>query len=148
MFLTLKAISGSMNEVPLVSGMRQTLEVAGGNTARRAAQSRSWCCWFSVCSPGSASAHHVLRRRRGGGRHRRADPGPHGRLPVKLVGSSQQRPLRCPGPPGCCPAQVLQTCFLQTCQEPSARSAGWRVRPGDKFGRLSEDLWAFGRLVR
>ena len=31
-FLTLKAIlidSGSMNEVPLVSGMRQTLEVAG-----------------------------------------------------------------------------------------------------------------------
>ena len=31
-FLTLKAIlidSGSMNEVPLVSGMQQTLEVAG-----------------------------------------------------------------------------------------------------------------------
>ena len=58
MFLTLKAIlidSGSMNEVPLVSGMRQTLEVAGekelselGNTARRAVRSRSWCCWHAA----------------------------------------------------------------------------------------------------
>ena len=31
------------------------------------------------------------RGRRGGGRHRRADPGPHGRLTVKLDGSPQQR---------------------------------------------------------
>ena len=52
---------GSMNEVPLVRGMRQTLEVARRssasweNTARRAARSRSWCCWFSACSPSSAS---------------------------------------------------------------------------------------------
>ena len=29
--------------------------------------------------------------RRGGGRHRRADPGPHGRLTVKLDGPPQQR---------------------------------------------------------
>ena len=31
------------------------------NTARRAVRSRSWCCWFSACSPGSASTHPVLR---------------------------------------------------------------------------------------
>ena len=35
--------------------------------------------------------------RRGGGRHRRADPGPHGRLTVKLDGSPQQRLQRGPG---------------------------------------------------
>ena len=35
--------------------------------------------------------------RRGGGRHRRADPGPHGRLAVKLDGSPQQRLQRGPG---------------------------------------------------
>ena len=34
------------------------------------------------------------RGRRGGGRHRRADPGPHGRLPGKLDGSPQQRAQR------------------------------------------------------
>ena len=44
-----------MNEVLLVRGMRQTLEVAGEkklskweNTARRAVRSRSWCCWFQL----------------------------------------------------------------------------------------------------
>ena len=37
------------------------------------------------------------RGRRGGGRHRRADPGPHGRLAVKLDGSPQQRLQRGPG---------------------------------------------------
>ena len=37
------------------------------------------------------------RGRRGGGRHRRADPGPHGRLTVKLDGSPQQRLQRGPG---------------------------------------------------
>ena len=37
------------------------------------------------------------RRRRGGGCHRRADPGPHGRLAVKLDGSPQQRLQRGPG---------------------------------------------------
>ena len=70
--LTRKAIlmdSGSMKDVPLVSGMRQTREVVGekssaswGSTARRAAPSRSWCCSSSACSPGSASAHPGLRR--------------------------------------------------------------------------------------
>ena len=65
-FLTLKAIlidSGSMNEVPLVRGMRQPGGGGGGweNTARRAVRSRSWCCWFSACSPSSASTHPVLR---------------------------------------------------------------------------------------
>ena len=62
-FLTLKAIlidSGSMNEVPLVRGMRQTLEVAGEKELH-VVRSRSWCCWFSACSPGSASTHPVLR---------------------------------------------------------------------------------------
>ena len=34
---------------------------------------------------------------RGGGRHRRADPGPHGRLAVKLDGPPQQRLQRGPG---------------------------------------------------
>ena len=33
-----------------------------GSTARHAAPSRSWCCLFSACSPGSASAHPGLRR--------------------------------------------------------------------------------------
>ena len=37
------------------------------------------------------------RGRRGGGRHRRADPGPHRRLTVKLDGSPQQRLQRRPG---------------------------------------------------
>ena len=37
------------------------------------------------------------RGRRGGGRHRRADPGPHGRLTVKLDGPPQQRLQRGPG---------------------------------------------------
>ena len=63
-FLMRKAIlmdSGLMKDVPLVSGMRQTREVVG-STARHAAPSRSWCCLFSACSPGSASAHPGLRR--------------------------------------------------------------------------------------
>ena len=33
-----------------------------GSTARHAAPSRSWCCLFSACSPGSASAHPGPRR--------------------------------------------------------------------------------------
>ena len=37
------------------------------------------------------------RGRRGGGRHRRADPGPHGRLAVNLDGPPQQRLQRGPG---------------------------------------------------
>ena len=37
------------------------------------------------------------RGRRGGGRRRRADPGPHGRLTVKLDGPPQQRLQRGPG---------------------------------------------------
>ena len=37
------------------------------------------------------------RGRRGGGRHRRADPGPHTRLAVKLDGLPQQRLQRGPG---------------------------------------------------
>ena len=45
---------------------QRNAEVAGEkasweNTARRAVRSRSWCCWFSACSPGSASTHPVLR---------------------------------------------------------------------------------------
>ena len=39
----------------------------------------------------------ALWSRRGGGRHRRADPGPHGRLTVKLDGPPQQRLQRGPG---------------------------------------------------
>ena len=59
--------SGSMKDVPLVSGMRQTLggrrsSASWGSTARHAAPSRNWCCLFSACSPGSASAHPGLRR--------------------------------------------------------------------------------------
>ena len=48
--------------------------------------------------PANSSALSGRRRgRRGGGRHRRADPGPHGRLTVKLDGSPQQRLQRGPG---------------------------------------------------
>ena len=70
-FLTRKAIlmdSRLMKDVPLVSGMRQTLEVVGEGAQRagevpcHAAPSRNWCCLFSACSPGSASAHPGLRR--------------------------------------------------------------------------------------
>ena len=45
---------------------------------------------------GAADSSALSGRRRGrrGGRHRRADPGPHGRLAVKLDGSPQQR-LQC-----------------------------------------------------
>ena len=49
----------------------------------------------------AASALQIAVRfpdgRRGGGRHRRADPGPHGRLTVKLDGPPQQRLQRGPG---------------------------------------------------
>ena len=48
--------------------------------------------------PANSSALSGRRRgRRGGGRHRRADPGPHGRLTVKLDGPPQQRLQRGPG---------------------------------------------------
>ena len=48
--------------------------------------------------PTNSSALSGRRRgRRGGGRHRRADPGPHGRLTLKLDGSPQQRLQRGPG---------------------------------------------------
>ena len=66
-FLTRKAIlmdSGSMKDVPLVSGMRQTLEVVGekelsewGSTARHAAP--SGCCSFC-----QARRPRPLRQRR------------------------------------------------------------------------------------
>ena len=51
-FLTRKAIlmdSGSMKDVPLVSGMRQTLEVVGENKlSELEVLSRNWCCLFSA----------------------------------------------------------------------------------------------------
>ena len=43
---------------------------------------------------GPANSSALSGRRRGGGRYRRADPGPHGRLTVKLDGPPQQR-LQC-----------------------------------------------------
>ena len=49
---------------------------------------------------GPANSRALSGRRRGrraGGRHRRADPGPHRRLTVKLDGSPQQRLQRHPG---------------------------------------------------
>ena len=53
--------------LPLVRGMRQTLEVAGekelSELGKYCTSCRSWCCWFSACSPGSASTHPVLRLR-------------------------------------------------------------------------------------
>ena len=44
-----------------------------------------------LCAADSSALSGRRRGRRGGGRHRRADPGPHGRLAVKLDGSPQQR---------------------------------------------------------
>ena len=44
-----------------------------------------------------AQVDGLLAGKLGGGRHRRADPGPHGRLAVKLDGSPQQRLQRGPG---------------------------------------------------
>ena len=51
----------------------------------------------SLCAADSSALSGRRRGRRGGGRHRRADPGPHGRLAVKLDGSPQQRLQRGPG---------------------------------------------------
>ena len=51
----------------------------------------------SLCAADSSALSGRRRGRRGGGRHRRADPGPHGRLAVKLDGSPQQRLQRAPG---------------------------------------------------
>ena len=47
--------------------------------------------------PRPPSLEKLQKRHRGGGRHRRADPGPHGRLTVKLDGPPQQRLQRGPG---------------------------------------------------
>ena len=44
----------------------------------------------SLCPANSRALSGRRRGRRGGRRHRRADPGPHGRLAVKLDGSPQQ----------------------------------------------------------
>ena len=55
--LTRKAIlidSGSMKDERLRG---RTSSASWGSAARRAAPSRRWCCLFSACSPGSASAH-------------------------------------------------------------------------------------------
>ena len=51
----------------------------------------------AASAPNSRALSGRRRGRRGGGRHRRADPGPHGRLAVKLDGSPQQRLQRGPG---------------------------------------------------
>ena len=52
---------------------------------------------LGVTGPRRCTLSGRRRGRRGGGRHRRADPGPHGRLTVKLDGSPQQRLQRGPG---------------------------------------------------
>ena len=70
---------------------------------RRAAQllhhrtSRRPPCGQARSHGGGRALSGRRRGRRGGGRHRRADPGPHGRLAVKLDGSPQQRLQRGPG---------------------------------------------------
>ena len=51
------------------------------------------------------------RGRRGGGRHRRADPGPHRRLTLKLDGSPQQRLQRGPDPVSLRPGNLDRTPF-------------------------------------
>ena len=59
-----------------------------------------WVCWPTRSHGGSLDSSALSGRRRGrqgGGSHRRADPGPHGRLAVKLDGSPQQRLQRGPG---------------------------------------------------
>ena len=61
--------------------------------ARRQARSHGG----SLCAADSSALSGRRRGRRGGGRHRRADPGPHRRLAVKLDGSPQQRLQRGPG---------------------------------------------------
>ena len=61
----------------------------GGQFAGRQARSHGG----SIGAGDSRALSGRRRGRRGGGRHRRADPGPHGRLPGKLDGSPQQRQL-------------------------------------------------------
>ena len=60
-------------------------------------QARSHGGGGGLCAADSSALSGRRRGRRGGGRHRRADPGPHGRLAVKLDGSPQQRLQRGPG---------------------------------------------------
>ena len=62
-----------------------------GSSPRRQARSHG-----GGLGPANSTLSGRRRGRRGGGRHRRADPGPHGRLAVKLDGSPQQRLQRGP----------------------------------------------------
>ena len=64
-----------------------------GRPPRRQAQSHGG----GLCAANSRALSGRRRGRRGGGRHRRADPGPHGRLALKLDGPPQQRLQRGPG---------------------------------------------------
>ena len=69
----------------------------------------------SLGAANSSALSGRRRGRRGGGRHRRADPGPHGRLTVKLDGPPQQR---------------LQRVVLATHTEPVEHCAHLQLDPG------------------
>ena len=76
---------------------RRAAQLLHHRTSRRPPRRQARSHGGSLCAADSSALSGRRRGRRGGGRHRRADPGPHGRLAVKLDGSPQQRLQRGPG---------------------------------------------------
>ena len=76
---------------------RRPAQLLHHRTSRRPPCGQARSHGGGLCAADSSALSGRRRGRRGGGRHRRADPGPHGRLAVKLDGSPQQRLQRGPG---------------------------------------------------
>ena len=76
---------------------RRPAQLLHHRTSRRPPCGQARSHGGGLCVADSSALSGRRRGRRGGGRHRRADPGPHGRLAVKLDGSPQQRLQRGPG---------------------------------------------------
>ena len=70
---------------------RRAAQLLHHRTSRRPPRRQARSHGGGLCAADSSALSGRRRGRRGGGRHRRADPGPHGRLAVKLDGSPQHR---------------------------------------------------------